>query len=91
MFNIEINIDTYDFDKKEFIGNSKIYKNLWKFTFIFFNGFIILCCVYALIFILMPIIYFRIIQRCKKSPRYSEIKNGSNISLLKERFTSDAQ
>lgn len=90
VFNLKINISTYDFVNDEYNDNWK--KNLWKFLFIFVNGFIILGCIYSFIFILIPIVYFRIGQCLRKDTRVTEFKErlGSrNISLLKERFTSD--
>ena len=90
VFNLKINVETYDFDKGEYIDANNTLKIIWKYTFIFFNGFIILCCLYVLIFIIIPIIYFRVCQSFRKSPRLSEIKSESTIDLLKERFTSDA-
>ena len=55
-----INFDTYDFSKREYIDKTEKY--IWKTLFIGINGFILLGCVYALIFILIPIIKFRIFQ-----------------------------
>ena len=90
VFNLKINIDTYNYDKLEYKDNNKIEQILWKYSLIFFNAFIILCCLYTLIFILIPVIYFSVCVCFKKSPRLSEIKSQSTIDLLKERFTSDA-
>jgi uncharacterized membrane protein len=89
VFNLKINIRTYDFEKNKYKNTTK--KNIWKYSFIILNGFILLSCFYALIFIIIPIIYFRIGQCSKKNPRLSEIKYENNhISILKERFTSNA-
>ena len=90
VFNLIINNETYNFEEDKYIGINYTYQIIWKYTFIFFNGFIILCCLYVLIFIIIPIIYFRVSQCFKKNPRLSEIKSDSSIDLLKERFTSDA-
>ena len=90
VFNLKINIETYDIAKGEYNDNNKTYQILWKYTFIFVNGFIILCFLYALIFIIIPVIYYRVCQSLKKSPRLSEITSQSHVDLLKERFTQDA-
>ena len=61
-----------------------------EIPFYFFNGFILLGLIYTLIFIVIPIVYFRIYQCFKKDPRVSRIVSN-NVSLLKERFTSEVQ
>ena len=88
VFNLKINNDTYQNGK--YVGSNNTLKTILKYNFSFFNGFILLCNLYVLIFIIIPIIYFRVCQCFKKSPRLSEIKSQSTIDLLKERFTSDA-
>ena len=90
VFNLIINNETYNFIENKYKDINYTYQIIWKYIFIFFNGFIILCCLYVLIFIIIPIIYFRVSQCFKKNPRLSEIKSDSSIDLLKERFTSDA-
>ncbi len=90
VFNLKIDNSSYDFLKEEYKETWK--KNTWKFFFIFFNGFIILFCTYVFIFILIPIVYYRIGQCIKKDTRVTEFKarlGSNNISILKERFTSD--
>ena len=86
-----INFDTYDFSKGEYIDKTEKY--IWKILFIGINGIILLGCVYALIFILIPIIKFRIFQFSeKRKRRYSIVgeKIGSkNISLMKETLNSE--
>ncbi len=91
VFNLKIDNSSYNFMKEEYNENWK--KNIWKILFIFFNGFIILSCIYVFIFILIPIVYFRIGQCLNKETRVTEFKSrlgSNNLSLLKERFTSDA-
>ena len=89
VFNLKINNRTYDFNENKYNNTTK--KNICKYFFIVLNGFILLSCIYVLIFIIIPIIYFRITQCSKKNPRLSELKDGNNhISILKERLTSDA-
>ena len=83
-----MNIETYDFVKNRYKSTTK--KNIWKYLFIFLNGFILLSLFYTLVFILIPIIYFRLSQFFKKNQRISKI-GSNNISLLKERFTSENQ
>lgn len=90
VFNIPINKDTYNFQENEYLA--PLEKYIWKYVYIFGNGFVLLGCIYTLIFILFPIIYFRISQNSKKNPRISRefpINNNSNAELLKERFTSE--
>lgn len=86
-----INFDTYDFSKREYIDKTEKY--IWKTLFIGINGFILLGCVYALIFILIPIIKFRIFQCSeKRKRRYSivgERIESKNISLMKETLNSE--
>lgn len=91
VFDVEINNSTYS--NNEYIDGHLISKNFWKLFFIILNGFILLSFIYALIFIIIPAICFKLGKCSKKSTRISEFKGkiGENsISLLKERFTSDA-
>lgn len=83
-----IDIENYDFEKQEY--KNQIGKYALKVVFIAVNGFILLGCIYVLIFILIPIIKFRIFQCSKKrESKYSEINERlGSISLLKERETS---
>ena len=64
---------------------------MWLIGFVFANAFILLFCFYGLVFIIIPIIYFRIGQFSKKNQRLSEriYDNSNKISLLDERFTND--
>ena len=85
-----MNYNTYDFTNNEFYDNTAKY--IWYILFIFANGFILLSCIYVLIFIIIPIIYFRIAQCSSKNSRISNIteKMGeSKISLLNNRFTTE--
>ena len=96
-----INNETYNFKSINFesIADSEgEYKDLsgkyfWKTVFIIANGFILLGCVYVLIFILIPLIKYRIIQFAKRRrENYGDIRDrigSSNAALLKERLTSD--
>ena len=90
VFNLRINNRTYNFNEEKYKNTAK--KIICKYSFIFLNGFILLSCFYVLIFILIPIIYFRIAQCSKKDPRLSQFnnENSNQISFLKERFTSNA-
>jgi hypothetical protein len=90
VFNLKIDKDTYNFVNEEYQDDFIIKKNICKYIFIILNGFIILCCIYVLIFIIIPIIYFRISQCFKKNPPLSEMQSESKISFLNERFTSEA-
>ena len=90
VFNLKIDKDTYNFVSEEYQDDFIIKKNICKYIFIILNGFIILCCIYVLIFIIVPIIYFRISQCFKKNPGLSEMTSGNKISFLNERFTSEA-
>ena len=83
-----MNYESYDFENHKFKKTTK--KNIWQFLYIFANGFILLSLIYTLIFIIIPIIYYRLYQCCKKDARISKI-GSNNISLLKERFTSENQ
>lgn len=88
-----IDIDTYDFEKREFKNKNYTEKMAWKIVFIGLNGFILLGCIYTLIFILIPIIKFRILLCSRKREnRYSVINEGigsNKISLMKERLNSE--
>ncbi len=96
VFNLYINDETYDFSGEgNYLGK---YKNQFgKYacqTFlIWLTGFILLGCIYTFIFILIPIIKFRILQCSRKrEPRFTEISErleGSHVSLMKERLNSD--
>ena len=83
-----MNYESYDFENHKFKKTTE--KNIWQFIFIFANGFILLSLIYTLIFIIIPIIYYRFYKKKKKDPRISKI-GSNNISLLKERFTSENQ
>lgn len=89
VFDVIINKDSYDFINHEF--KEKAERNLWRVGFIGINGIIFLGCLYTLIFILIPIINYRISLCCRKrEQRYSEINDRigtSHISLMKERLT----
>ena len=88
VFDVIIDKESYDFEKNEF--KEKAERNLWRVGFIGINGIIFLGCLYTLIFILIPIIKYRISQCCRKRERrYSEINDRigkSHISLMKERL-----
>ena len=89
VFDLQINKDTYDFEQGKYKNPTN--KCIWKIVYIFFNGLILLSCIYVLIFMLIPLIYYRIGQCSKKNTRISEFKDtmDNNTSILKERFTTD--
>ena len=96
LFDLKIDIDSYDFtDRLNYIGEykDKSLKYLCKVFLIGITGFILLGCIYTLIFILIPIIKFRILQFSRRrESRFSEITDrlgGSHASLMKERLNSD--
>ena len=106
VFDLVINSETYDFnlDKSNILlANEIIYyegkyndsnqakKITWKVAFIGLNGFILLGCIYTLIFILIPIIKFRILICSKKRQRrISQINDRLNsITPLRERLNSN--
>ena len=91
-----INNDTYDFESPFSVEGEykdQTGKYFWKTIFIIANGFILLGCVYVLIFILILLIKYRIIQFAKrKRENYGDIRDrigSSNAALLKERLTSE--
>ena len=90
VFNVIIDNSTYNFEDNTY--KKTFQKNFYKVAFIFGNGFILLCCIYVLIFILIPVICYRIGQCSSKKMRISEYKekidNTTQISLLKERLNS---
>ena len=99
VFDIPINNETYNFTNiSNFEGeyNSKTLKYLAEVCFIGINGLVFLGCLYVLIFILVPIIKFRILQcsnkRSYRSERYTEISQKlrtGEISLMKEKLIVD--
>jgi len=96
VFNLYINVETYDFsDKGKYLGEYKnqFGKYAYKTILIGLTGFILLGCIYTFIFILIPIIKFRMLQCSRKrEPRFSEISErleGSHVSLMQERLNSD--
>jgi hypothetical protein len=96
IFDISINVDTYNFtDPGNYIGEykNKSGKYASKIFLIGITGFILLGCIYTLIFILIPIIKFRILQCSRRrESRFSEISDrleGSHVSLMQERLNSD--
>ena len=98
-----INKNTYDcseYDPKTYLCMKGEYnsdnintKLFCKYAFIIANGAILLGCIYTFIFILIPIIKFRILQCSRQRERrysvLSERIGSNNISLMKERLTSD--
>ena len=97
VFDLMINDETYNY--KNFPCSSegeykdKTKKTLSNICFIFINGVILLGCIYVLIFILIPIIKYRIIQFSKRKKEnindFRERIGSSNAALLKERLTSE--
>ena len=84
VFDVEYSINDPDRHKNE--------RNVWMVVFIILNALILLWCIYVLIFIIIPIIHFRIMQCSRKEPRVSQINDGlesKTISLIKDRFTSE--
>ncbi len=103
VFDVIINNDSYDCseyelltnlcNKGEYKGKYMAYKIAWKYFLIIINGAILVGCIYTLIFIIIPIIKFRILQcsrqRERRNSLISERIGSNNISLMKERLTSD--
>ena len=96
VFDLYINKDTYNFtDEVNYVGkyNDQSLKYACKTFLIIITGFILLGCIYTLIFILIPIIKFRILQCSRRrESRFSEISDrleGSHVSLMQERLNSD--
>jgi hypothetical protein len=91
VFNLKINNSSYNFTENKYNDENYPKKIMWLIAFIFANAFILFFCFYALVFIIIPIIYFRIGQFSKSNPRLSEriYDNSNKISLLEERFTND--
>ena len=96
VFDLYINDETYNFkDPITYEGeyHNKTEKYACKIFLIGITGFILLGCIYTLIFILFPIIKFRIAQYSRKRQhRYSEIGErlgSSKISLMRERLNSE--
>lgn len=96
VFDLYINKDTYNFtDEVNYVGkyNDQSLKYACKTFLIIITGFILLGCIYTFIFILIPIIKFRILQCSRKrEPRFTEIGErleGSHVSLMQERLNSD--
>ena len=89
VFDLIIDNDTYDFENGEY--KNKVPKILWFLAYVICNAFVLLCFIYILIFILFPIILYRIKHsstKPKKDIRVTEQIGSQNISLLKERLTS---
>ena len=87
VFDLKIDIFTYDFTKEEYLNeNPKIF---WHLAYIISNAFVLLCFIYILIFILSPIIIFRVRNFWKKPViRVTQQIGSTDVSLLKERFTN---
>jgi len=88
LFLISQLIKTYNFSNlATFEGeyNSKTLKYFAEVCFIGINAFIFLGCLYVLIFILIPIIKFRISQ-CLNKGRSRSDKKASMQALIKEWF-----
>lgn len=85
-----------DYNSYNFIDNEYIDKTpkiIWKCIFSCINVSIFLCCIYTLIFIVIPSIYFRLWKISKKNLRTSELQErllSRNISLVKDRNSSHA-
>lgn len=81
--------ESYNFTNNEYLDKTP--KIIWTLIFSCINVSIFLCCIYIMIYIVIPSIYFRLWKVSKKNLRVSEIKErfGSrNVSLLKDRTTS---
>ena len=90
VFDLVIDIYTYNKENGEY--KNKLGKNIIQGLFIFVNGFIFLCCIYVFIFILLPVICFRIGKCSSKNTRITEFKERmgtTTVSLLKDRFTGE--
>lgn len=91
VFNVVINKDTYDFNAHQYKHPTK--KIIWEILFIGVNGFIILCCIYVLVFILIPVIRYRIGHFSAQNKRLTEFReeiDNTQISRLRERLTNEA-
>lgn len=67
-------------------------RTIWRGLFIVINAGILLWCIYVLIFIIIPIIHYRIQQCSKKEERVSEFRENienKSLTLLQERFTNE--
>lgn len=87
---MKIDNESYDFNKNEYIDETP--KIILKCIFSFINVSILLCCIYSMIYIVVPTIYFRLWKVPKKNLRLSEIKErfgSKNISLIKDRNASE--
>ena len=85
-----------DYESYNFINNEYINKTpkiIWICIFSCINVTIFLCCIYTMIYIVAPSIYFRLWKVSKKNLRISELQErllSRNITLIKDRNTSQA-
>ena len=90
VFNVRMNNETYDLDNHKYKDPTE--KIIWQILFIGVNGFIILCCIYVLIFILIPVIRYRIGHFSSKNKGLTEFReeiDNNQISRLRERLTNE--
>lgn len=85
-----MNSDTYDYINKEYFDHFK--KNILSFAYILINIFILIFCLFCLIFIVIPIIKNNKTIR-NKNGRLTKIKekieDNEEQFDINERFTSD--
>ena len=91
VFNVDINKDTYDFDKEEYINPAM--KNFYQIFFIFLNAILFICCLFVLVIYIIPVIKSRLCEKKVKAGRYTKLKekltDGSEEGFdINERFTS---
>ena len=91
VFDLKMDYESYNFIDNEYIDKTP--KILWTFIFSCINVSIFLCCIYTMIYIVAPSIYFRLWKVSKKNLRISELQErllSRNITLIKDRNTSQA-
>ena len=91
VFDLKMDYESYNFIDNEYIDKTP--KVIWTCIFSFINASIFLCCIYTMIYIVVPSIYFRLWKVSKKNLRISELQErllSRNITLIKDRNTSQA-
>ena len=91
VFDLKMDYESYNFIDNEYIDKTP--KIIWTCIFSCINVSIFLCCIYTMIYIVAPSIYFRLWKVSKKNLRISELQErllSRNITLIKDRNTSQA-
>lgn len=90
VFNLDIDKNSYNFDKEEYLNS--LPKKVFQTIFIFINAILFIFCFLALVIYIIPVIKSRLCNKKIKAGRYTKLKEklteGSEEEFdINERFT----